>query len=138
MVVVVLSLTACAPRLQPVVLLYVPDGLAAETKIREIARMQATAHDMYWKEFESRYGEEPYTIFGATNNDWFYRQGLASGARAGFAVVFLDERIRITLVGPPDNRVVHALVADWTATLNSADIEYEKVIRQPLQPVAEH
>lgn len=126
-------------RLQPVVVFYFAQSEENDTRLRIIARELAVKHVMRHEEAErgTRSADLGY-LFNATRNSWLYYQCLASADDAEFSLGYrLNNEIDLAIVGPPDHRVVHVLVADWTAALDAAGIEYEKVVRQPLQPVVE-
>ena len=141
----VLALSGCcseAPwgkRLQPVLVFYFAQSEEIDARLRTIARELSDKHAMKHEEAKrgSRSSEQGY-LFNATRNSWLYYQCLASADDAEFSLGYrLNSEIDLSIVGPPDHRVVHALVADWTAALDAAHIEYRKEVRQPLRPVVD-
>ena len=131
-----LMLGGCMARLQPVILFYMPDSPPTEERLRIIARELSGKHAMRYIESERRKNRDVDIIFDATRNSWFYHHGLVHGDDADFILVYGGGKLRLSVIGPPNHAVVHGLVDDWIKALDTAGIEYEKVVRQPLQPVS--
>lgn len=131
----VLMLGGCMARLQPVVLFYMPDNALTVERLRVVARELSGKHAMRFIESPRRKDWDVDNVFEATRNSWFYHQGLARGDDADFIVGYGGGKLDLVISGPPNHAVVHALVDDWTSALDAAGIEYEKEVRQPLQPI---
>lgn len=124
---------------QPVDMFYFDRNEENDTRLRVIARELATKHAMRAEESERRTREQVDVdyLFDATRNSWLAYQCLAPADDAAFRLGYAWDRIDLSIVGPPDHPVIHALVADWVAAMDAAGIEYKRENRQPLQPVVE-
>lgn len=137
----VLVLAGCTVPHQPVAMITIEDGAAAEQQLRVIARRLAAKYKMGTvlersepKSWET--GEfNTFQFFSATNSGWLYRLALTKGSGATFYLGYAQKRIDLSISGAPDHPDVHGLMADWPAALEAAKIPYRLEKRTALQPV---
>jgi hypothetical protein len=139
----VVMYAGCTVPHQPVAMIYIDDGAAAEQRLRLIARKLATKYKMgtILERTEPKSWEtgEFYTFqfFSATKSGWLFRLALTKGSGATFYLMYAQKRVDLSISGPPDHPDVHGLAADWPAALDAAKIPYRMERRTPLQPMRE-